>query len=234
MSAYGQFCPVAKAMELLDERWTMLVVRELLEGSRHFNALRRGVPRMSPALLSTRLQTLARAGVIERHVDGSRVTYALTPAGKELRPIVEAIGTWGIRWIPDLGDEDLDPHLLMWDIRRNIDLEAVPPGRTVLQFTFRDVTDSARDWWLVITSEGVDLCDFDPGETVAATLETDLRTLTMIWRGDLSWPRARQSGGLRLDGTPQTCRAVPRWLRLSPFAPVARPAESNFMARVAP
>ena len=224
MSAYGQFCPVAKAMELLDERWTMLVVRELLEGSRHFNALRRGVPRMSPALLSTRLRTLVRAGVIERHEDGNRVTYALTPAGRELRPIIEAIGTWGIRWIPDLGDEDLDPHLLMWDIRRNIDLDEVPPGRTVVQFTFRDVADSARDWWLVITSDGVDLCDFDPGDAVAATLETDLRTLTRIWRGDLTWPRAQQSGDLHLDGSLQTRRAVPRWLRLSPFAPIARPA----------
>ena len=97
MSSYGQFCPVAKAMELLDERWTMLVVRELLEGSRTFNALRRGLPRMSPALLSTRLQSLARARVIDRHEDGSHVTYTLTPAGRKLQPIVEAIGRWGIR-----------------------------------------------------------------------------------------------------------------------------------------
>ena len=95
MGAYGQFCPVAKAMELLDERWTMLVIRELLEGSRTFNALRRGVPRISPALLSTRLQTLARAGVIERHENGNRVSYALTPAGRELQPVIEAIGAGG-------------------------------------------------------------------------------------------------------------------------------------------
>jgi DNA-binding HxlR family transcriptional regulator len=100
MGAYGQFCPVAKAMELLDERWTMLVIRELLEGSRTFNALRRGVPRISPALLSARLQRLRRAGVIERYQDGNRVSYALTPAGRELHPVIEAIGRWGIRWIP--------------------------------------------------------------------------------------------------------------------------------------
>ena len=106
-SHYGQFCPVAKAMELLDERWTLLVVRELMMGSRHFNALRRGVPRMSPALLSKRLQTLVRAGVVERWEDGNRVTYQLTEAGKELEPIVEALGRWGTRWIPELGDEDL-------------------------------------------------------------------------------------------------------------------------------
>lgn len=224
MSAYGQFCPVAKAMELLDERWTMLVVRELLEGSRHFNALRRGVPRMSPALLSTRLRTLVRAGVVERYEDGNRISYALTPAGKELRPIVEALGQWGIRWIPDLGDEDLDPHLLVWDVHRNVDLDAVPPGRTVLRFSFRDVPGAARDWWLVITKDGVDPCDIDPGYPVTATVETGLRTLTMVWRGDLSWSQALRSGDLELHGPVHVRRAVPRWLKLSAFAPVPRPA----------
>ena len=138
MAGYGQFCPVAKAMELLDERWTMLVIRELLCGSRHFNALRRGVPRMSPTLLSSRLKTLVRAGIVERYDEGRQVTYVLTPAGEELRPIVEALGQWGLRWVPDLGDEDYDPHLLMWDLHRNVDLESVPPGRTVLRFTFSD------------------------------------------------------------------------------------------------
>jgi DNA-binding HxlR family transcriptional regulator len=224
MSQYGQFCPVAKAMELLDERWTMLVLRELLEGSRTFNALRRGLPRMSPTLLSTRLQSLARAGVIDRHEDGSRVLYTLTPAGRELRPIVEAIGSWGIRWIPDLGDEDLDPHLLMWDIHRRIDLEAVPPGRTVLRFTFRDVVGSGRDWWLVIKPDGVDICDFDPGGEVAATVDTDLRTLTQVWRGDDGWPAALRTGRLRLEAPVPIRRAIPHWLQLSAFAGVPRPA----------
>ncbi len=137
-SHYGQFCPVAKAMELLDERWTLLIIRELMMGSQHFNALRRGVPRMSPALLSKRLQTLVRAGVVERWEDGNRVTYRLTESGKELEPIVVALGQWGIRWISELGDEDLDPHLLLWDIRRGIDTEAVPDGRTVIGFVFPD------------------------------------------------------------------------------------------------
>jgi DNA-binding HxlR family transcriptional regulator len=224
MSTYGQFCPVAKAMELLDERWTMLVIRELLEGSRHFNELRRGVPRMSPALLSTRLRTLVRAGVIERYEDGSRISYSLTPAGKELRPIVESIGQWGIRWMPDLGDEDLDPHLLMWDIQRNVDLGVVSPGKTVLQFIFRDVPAAARDWWLVITPDGVDLCDSDPGQPVAATVEADLRTLTLLWRGDLSWAQALKSGGLELRGSVRERRAIPHLLKRSAFAPVPRPA----------
>ncbi|MCI0690310.1 MAG: helix-turn-helix transcriptional regulator, partial [Sporichthyaceae bacterium] len=134
VTSYGQFCPVAKAMELLDERWTLLVVRELLAGSRHFNELRRG-------------------GVVDRYDDGNRVSYELTPAGKELGPIVEALGRWGVRWIPQLGDEDLDPHLLMWDLQRNVQVSAVPAGRTVLRFSFRDVPGAARDWWLVITPD---------------------------------------------------------------------------------
>jgi DNA-binding HxlR family transcriptional regulator len=224
MGAYGQFCPVAKAMKLLDERWTMLVIRELLEGSRTFNALKRGVPRISPALLSARLQRLSRAGVIERYQDGTRVSYALTPAGHELHTVIEAIGRWGIRWIPELGDEDLDPHLLMWDIHRNIDLQAVPLGRSVLRFSFRDVPDAARDWWLVITGDGVDLCDFDPGHPIAATVETDLGTLTRVWRGDVSWREALHTGGLQLHGSNQVRRTVPRWLKLSAFATVPRPA----------
>lgn len=225
MGAYGQFCPVAKAMELLDERWTMLVIRELLEGSRTFNALKRGVPRISPAMLSARLQRLRHAGVIERHETGTHVSYALTQAGRELHPVVEAIGRWGIRWIPELGDEDLDPHLLMWDIHRNIDLHAGPLGRSVLRFSFRDVPDpAARDWWLVITGDGVDLCDFDPGHPVAATVDTDLGTLTRVWRGDVSWKQALHTGGLQLHGPSQARRTVPRWLKLSAFATVPRPA----------
>src|SRR3954469_25348901 len=121
-ASYGQFCPVAKAMELLDERWTLLVVRELVVGSRTFSDLRRGVPRMSPTLLSKRLQQLVRAGVVGRDGDGR---YELTRAGQELRPVVEAIGTWGTRWIGELGDADLDPKLLLWDMHRNVDHGAV-------------------------------------------------------------------------------------------------------------
>lgn len=120
MAGYGQFCPVAKAMDVLDERWTLLVVRELLVGSTHFNELRRGNPRMSPALLAKRLRTLERAGVVRRDEVGGRPTYRLTAAGEELRPVVESLGAWGARWVADLGDEDLDPHLLFWDVRRTV------------------------------------------------------------------------------------------------------------------
>jgi DNA-binding HxlR family transcriptional regulator len=228
MAGYGQFCPVAKAMELLDERWTMLVIRELLCGSRHFNALRRGVPRMSPSLLSARLRTLVRAGIVERYEDGRQVTYELTPAGEQLRPIVEALGQWGLRWVPELGDEDYDPHLLMWDIRRNVDLSAVPPGRTVLRFTFPDVAPEDRSWWLVMTPDEVDLCTFDPGHPVLGTVETDLRTLTRIWHGELTWAQAQRTGDVHIHGAPQVGRNLARWI---PKASILPPPSAAAFAR---
>ncbi len=222
-SQYGQFCPVAKAMELLDERWTLLVVRELMMGSRHFNALRRGVPRMSPALLSKRLQTLARAGVVERWQEGNRVSYRLTEAGRELEPIVEAVGRWGARWIPELGDEDLDPHLLLWDMHRNVDVEAVPDGRTVIAFVFPELAPALRRWWIVVTGEGVDMCDVDPGDPPRVTVESSLRALTRLWRGDVDWATLQRSGELVLHGEPQACRALPRWIPLTGLAGTPRP-----------
>jgi DNA-binding HxlR family transcriptional regulator len=223
MNKYGQFCPVAKAMELLDERWTLLVIRELLQGSRHWSDLRQGVPRMSPTLLAKRLRTLERYGVIERHRDGNRVAYVPTQACEELRPAVEAIGSWGVRWMGQLGDEDLDPQLLLWDMHRKIAFDLVPRGRTVVQFTFRDIEPRHRDWWLVIHPGEVDVCDEDPGFDVDVAIEGDLRALTQIWRGDRSWSDALRTGRVEIDGAPKLCREFPRWLQLSHFAAVPRP-----------
>ena len=219
-TSYRQFCPVAKAMELLDERWTLLIVRELILGSEHFNELRRGVPRMSPTLLSKRLNQLVRAGVVDRQPDGR---YVMTAAGHELRPVVEALGLWGTRWIGELGDADLDPKLLMWDMHRNIVADAVPPGRTVVGFRFPDAPTGSRDWWLVITADETDVCDVDPGHEVAVTVTGPLRVLTQIWRGDRSWTDALRRGDLELTGPSALCRALPSWFRLSTFARVPRP-----------
>ena len=165
MSSYGQFCPVAKAMELLDERWTMLVVRELLSGSRHFNDLRRGVPKMSPALLSKRLQTLTRSGVVERTELSGRTTYTLTQSGRELNDVVVALGAWGLRWIGELGDKDLDPHLLMWDIRRTVPIDQWPGSRTALAFRLSGAAPKASSWWLVVADGKADVCDSTPATT---------------------------------------------------------------------
>lgn len=222
MAGYGQFCPVAKAMELLDERWTLLVVRELLMGSTRFNELRRGVPRMSPALLSRRLRRLCDAGVIERRGPENRASYVVTDAGRELLPVVEALGRWGTRWIPELGDADLDPHLLLWDMHRGLNRTAMPHERTVLAFEFTDVARSSSRWWLVVNPDEVDVCDADPGFEAIVTVTVGLRVLTRLWRGDIDWAAA-QRAGLRVAGPAWACRGLPDWLQMSPFAVVPRP-----------
>lgn len=229
MAGYGQFCPVAKTMEVLDERWTVLIVRELLCGSHHFNELRRGVPKMSPALLSKRLRSLAQAGIVLRKDDGNRIRYELTPGGQALAPVVMALGEWGVRWRSRLGAEDYDPTLLMWDVHRNLELTAMPAARTVIGFHFPDVPPKHRRWWIVVEPSGgdaarrvVDLCDVDPGFAVDVLVTAELPVLVHVWRGDLAWARALREDGLRLDGRADVRRALPQWLKLSMFAGVER------------
>ena len=224
MATYGQFCPVAKAMEVLDERWTMLVVRELLYGSTRFNELRRGVPKMSPALLARRLRRLERVGVVHRHDEGNRPSYVLSESGRELAGVVEALGTWGLRWIGELGEEDLDPHLLMWDIKRKLPVHEWPRARTVLALRFTDVAPPSARWWIVVSGGEVDVCDVDPGFEVTAGVSTGLRSLVQVWRGDRSWPEALRSGAVVVEGPSLVRRELPRWLGQSELASVPRPA----------
>ena len=224
MTSYGQFCPVAKAMELLDERWTILIVRELLLGSRHFNELRRGVPKMSPALLTKRQRSLERAGVINRSVVGGRAVYTLTTMGEELTTVVEALSAWGIRWIGELGDADLDPHLLLWDMHRTVPVDRWPRRRTMVQFVFRDVIGKASTWWLVVAGGEAQVCDFDPGYELDATVMTDLRTLTEIWRGDIDWRLALAADRVEIHGAAEVARDVPSWIGQSLSSAVPRPA----------
>lgn len=225
MSSYGQFCPVAKAMEMLDERWTLLVVRELIAGSTHFNELRRGVPRMSPALLSKRLRTLERAGVITRIATGRHVEYLLTPCGRELTGIVEGLGTWGLRWVGQLGEQDLDPHLLLWDMRRTIPVQDWPAARTVVAFELRGVPQGASRWWLVVVAGEVDVCDDDPSFPVDVVVDAELATLTRIWRGDLGWAGALRAGLVKLRGRAEVCRSLPALVGQARLAAVPRPRE---------
>jgi DNA-binding HxlR family transcriptional regulator len=224
MSSYGQFCPVAKAMEVLDERWTLLVVRELMAGSTHFNELRRGNPKMSPALLSKRLRSLERAGVVRREGSGGRTSYHLTPCGMELRPVVEGLGAWGIRWIGQLGEDDLDPHLLMWDVRRTVPVDQWPRSRTVVEFRFTDQPSRTASWWLCVSGEDADVCDYDPGYDVTATVVTTLATMVALWRGDHTWDDAQRSGALSVEGPADVRRQVPGWLGQMTLAAVPRPA----------
>jgi DNA-binding HxlR family transcriptional regulator len=217
-AGYGQFCPVAKAMEILDERWTILVVRELLSGSTHFNEIRRGVPKMSPALLAKRLRSLERVGIVERTVTGRGTSYTLTASGLELRPVVEGLGAWGVRWIGDLGEQDYDPHLLFWDVRRTLPVDAWPPGRTVLAIELDDVASKVARWWVVVAGREADVCDYDPGYDVAGRMSTSLRALTEVWRGDRSWPAVLRAGDVVLDAPVDVERQIPTWLGQSAIA----------------
>ena len=225
--SYGQFCPVAMAAEILCTRWTMVVLREFVAGSKRFNELRRGVPRMSPALLSQRLKELEAAGIVERQAsagDLSVLEYRLTQAGRELEPIVEAFGVWGQRHVEaELSLRRLDVQLLMWDMRRGLDTTPMPRRRSVIQFVYPELSPSQRAWWLIVDPrEGVDLCSVDPGHDVDLYVHVDLRTMTAIWMGHDTVRAAQGAGRMTLTGDRALASDMQAWLGLSPFAKVMK------------
>jgi DNA-binding HxlR family transcriptional regulator len=220
VGSYGQFCPVAMAAEILCSRWTVLVLREMLCGSTRFNDLRRGVPRMSPTLLSKRLKELEEAGVVRAVPNAAGVNeYRLTAAGEDLRPIVLGIGFWGQRWVESqLTLRNLDPSLLMWDMRRNLNPDPLPPHRCTIQFQYPELPESRRNWWLVIESGEVDLCGFDPGFEIDLFVTSSLRIMTAIWMGLARVTQEVAAGRVQLDGDPAIARVMQQWLGLSVFA----------------
>jgi DNA-binding HxlR family transcriptional regulator len=220
-AGYKQFCPVAMASEVLCTRWTMVLMRELVAGTTRFNDLRRGVPKMSPALLSTRLKELELAGVVERRpskTDKGIFEYHLTEAGKDLRPVIEAIGMWGQKWVESsISLKNLDPSLLMWDMRRNLNPAPLPSVRTAVQFLYSDLPSTKNRWWLIIEPDGeVDLCWSDPGFEINLYVTTDLRTMTAIWMG-LGTLESEQAK-IELLGERKVAETMQVWLGLSPFA----------------
>lgn len=225
--SYNQFCPVAMAAEVLCSRWTVVLLRELLAGSTRFNDLRRGLPRMSPALLSQRLKELEEAGVVARTPVPGEPTiheYGLTEAGRELQPLVESFGKWGQRWIPSkLTLDQLDAQLLMWDMRRGLKFDPPPPRRLVIQFQYPDAPKRDRSWWLIVEpGEPIDLCSVDPGHDVDLYVTSPLRTMTAIWMGIETVREACDCDRLILTGDRDLIDTMERWLGLSPFAPVDR------------
>ncbi|MET0337498.1 MAG: helix-turn-helix domain-containing protein [Caulobacter sp.] len=224
---YRQFCPVAMAAEILCARWTIVLLRELVAGSTRFNDLRRGVPRMSPALLSQRLKDLEAAGILQRSAlatDPNVQEYRLTPAGQELAPIVDAFGVWGQRRIDkEVSLQHLDAQLLMWDMRRHLDTTPMPRRRSLIQFVYPERPPNERHWWLDVDPDvGVDLCSVDPGFDVDLYVYTDLRTMTAIWMGHDTVQTALDSGRMLLTGSRPLASAMQTWLGLSPFAKVER------------
>ncbi|MFO0990631.1 MAG: helix-turn-helix domain-containing protein [Hyphomicrobiales bacterium] len=220
LGTYGQFCPVAMAAEVVCSRWTALVLRELLCGSTRFNDIRRGVPRMSPTLLSKRLKELERAGIITTRVSPSGTTeYHMTEAGEDLRPVIMNLGIWGQRWVESqVTLKNLDPSLLMWDMRRSLDPTPMPPRRYTIRFEYPELQDPRRQWWLVVEGRQVDLCSVDPGHEVDLYVRCSLRAMTAIWMGLATVAGEKSAGRLELDGDPEIVKSMQTWLGLSPFA----------------
>lgn len=220
-AGYKQFCPVAMAAEVLCTRWTMVLLRELVAGTTRFNDLRRGVPKMSPTLLSQRLKELEASGLIERRASTTErgvFEYHMTEAGRDVRQVVDALGVWGQKWVEARQSlKNLDPSLLMWDMRRNLNPAPLPERRTVVQFLYRELPLSKRFWWLVIEPQGdVDLCWSDPGFDVDLYVATDLRTMTSIWMGLTTV--AHEIEHVDFTGDREIASTMQTWLGLSPFA----------------
>ena len=221
--SYKQFCPVAMASEILCTRWTLVLLRELVAGSTRFHDLRRGVPRMSPALLSKRLKGLEEAGIVSRtaiHEEPSVFEYHLTRSGHELKAVVEIVGNWGQRWIEtSLSLKNLDPSLLMWDMRRWLDPKPLPKKRCTIAYYFPENENARQKYWLVVEPDGnVGLCNSDPGFEVDLFVTGSLRAMTAIWMGVTTVKKEVEAGELDIQGDRAIASAMQDWLGLSPFA----------------
>lgn len=220
MQTYAQYCPISRTLDIVGDRWTLLVVRELIIGSTRFNEIARGLPGLSRGLLSRRLRQLEAAGIVA-HEAGA---YRLTDAGTELTTLVMELAAWGSRHAfgPPL-PEELDPDLLMWWMHTGVDT-ATLDRRTVVEI---HMTDIAKRYWLLLELDDVSICHSDPGFEVDVVLRGELPTLYRMWNGDRELHDALRSGDLTLVGNPRLVRDLPQMLRLSPVAPYVRAARSG-------
>ena len=220
MKGYSQFCPVAKGAEIFNERWTPLIIREMMCGSRRFNDLKRGNPMLSPSLLSQRLKFLEQAGVVEKKTrEGESAEYSLTESGRDLGEVVKRLGLWGLKWARSrLTKDDYDPQLLMWDIRRRIDTSAFPAQRVVMSFMFRDMPASRRAYWLIVDDGEVDLCIKFPGFDVDLAFITTSKTLADIWMGHTTIRKEIRNGNLSLEGGKALKKNIDDWFTYSVFS----------------
>lgn len=222
MTVYGQFCPVSKAAEILFEKWTILILRELLMGTTRFNDFQRAISRISPTLLTKRLKALEENGVIIRkQVSGQRgYEYRLTPAGKELEPLMENIAVWGMRWARGrMSDDELDVELLMREVQRRIQTKNLPDGETVICFVFTDLKKH-RSWWVWVDGNEVDLCTEDPGKDVDLYISSNVRTMVEAWQGDIDLIKALASGAIKAHGDRNLIKTMPDWLGLCTYKDV--------------
>jgi len=226
MVDYGQFCPVAKATELIGERWTILIIRELVLGTHRFSDFQRALSRISPALLTKRLKDLEKAGIVIRKAQQGRrgYQYFLTPAGRQLSPIIEHLATWGMRWARgQLTEEELDVEFLMWEVQRRLDTTALPDGETVLCFIFEELTQF-KSWWIVVSDNEVDLCTKNPGKDVDLYISSTVRSMVEIWEGDLELHSALRKQLIKTNGNRRLIKTLPEWFGICLYADV-RPGD---------
>jgi DNA-binding HxlR family transcriptional regulator len=217
----GQFCSIARSLDLLGERWSLLIVREVLSGSHRFGDIRRGIPRISRTMLSARLRELVDAGVLERKDTAGVPSYQLTQAGRELETIVRDLGVWGQRWLPrTLQGAELDADALLWDVQRRIQVDALPATPIVVRIVLTDLRGSAGERFLLLRHSEVSLCTWNPGFPEELVIRGSLRTLTAWWRGDLSLAQAK-AAGMSVEGRREWVRAFPSWFLRYAFAEVA-------------
>ena len=224
MTGYGQFCPVAKAGEIIGEKWTVLVLRELLMGTTRFNDFQRGISRMSPTLLAKRLRHLEKSGiVIRKKLSGQKgYEYRLTAAGKELAPLVEVLAVWGMRWArAQLTDDELDVEFLMREVQRRLHTKHLPDGETVICLIFDELAQH-KTWWLLVDGDVVDLCNEDPGKEVDLYVSSSVRTLVEVWEGDVEVRAALRNGSIETHGSRHLVRTMPDWFGVSPYKGVQR------------
>ncbi len=232
---YGQYCPLALATELLCRRWTILVMSRLVDGCVRFNEIHRGLPQMSPTLLSQRLKELEEAGLVESHTSQGRKgrDYLPTPAGRDLVPIVDQMAVWGQQWARDNTLDDLDPSFLAWSMHTRMDTASMPTGRTVLEFEFTGTPDEFRRFWLVCDDGKIEMCLKDPGFEVDVAVKSDLRRFVEAWRGFRDLKKEIRSGKIQVFGPANLVRQLPSWLLLSGLAPHERlrPGREKRIAR---
>ena len=227
--SYGQFCPVAKAAEVLGERWTILILRELLLGTTRFSELQRGLSQISPTLLTKRLNQLQDCGLVIRKAlpQQRRTEYHLTPAGRELLPVVSTLGEWGMKWARgQMNDDELDVELLMHDFSRRIDRTQLPGGGTVLKFVYPGL-GKFEHWWIVLEDDkDPELCTINPDKNVDLLVRSDLRTMTEVWAGDTVMRSAIKDGRMQVSGNTTLIRTMSSWLRIGMFAHVRPHSEA--------
>ena len=235
MQKYKQYCPVARASEIVADRWTLLIMRELILGSHRFNEIERGLPGISRSLLASRLRDLQDAGVVDRlpGVHSKLTEYHLSEAGRDLKPVIEALGAWGVRWaFGEPRPEELDAGLLVWKIHQRINRELLPDRRTVVEFDFEG--PRGRRVWLLLEPREVSVCVTPPGFDSDLVVRSDLAAFYHVWLGHVDYDAALRCGSVVVEGLPVLAKQLPRWFMWSPMARFVRERERSASAGARP